>query len=187
VSVELYERAVVDRLRVPVDEGGLGYTQDTCGMEPDARIPAMSGKEYVSVFAGERRSTQDGCLETEVSFNVALVERVNEPLDRVGESTMGAIGNGLKARAAKVVADLMKHENLYSVMNNVNDLLDEQAGEPVSGYCEPAWFKGDRGPEWVGPDLLEADEEDGYYCACRIILMFGPARRVQSLDTPFGA
>lgn len=178
MSREAYCLAIVDRLRVAVISGGLGFDKDTCNVAPDARVPAMSGKEFVAVYAGDEKGVQEGCQEDEVYFYVAVFRRVNEPMDRLGREETLKLFTGLAARARRVRNDLI--ENEYAVMNAANAYRNTEFGTTVDGYCEPAWYKADRGPEWVPPSALEADADMENYCAMRVILQFGPARLIQN-------
>lgn len=179
MSLRCLKAAVLAQLRLAVLSGGMGYEAKNCDLGPPDGQPApMAGKFWVSIHDGGEGSEQEGCLEETFGIRLTVSERIDVPLDRVGQKTIDEALLGLNDRCMAIRAMMVNYQ--YTIMNAANTLINAQTGGPFDGFNEPLFYEGPAGPaELVSGDWFHAEPEE--LAAVRKTLRFGRAKRIQKI------
>jgi hypothetical protein len=164
-------------------ESGLGYDQRTCDIRDDGKPTPRCGKIYLAIYAGPTRSQMKNALDEYYSFRLMLTQRVNVPLDRIGDAELAsktARDTGFNKRAHLV--KILCHQNwqiLFLANNYLVDLFPD--ADILYGFAEAAQFTGMDVPVLVGGEHFSAS--DSKDVGLKAEMRFDGARRLQ----PIGA
>jgi len=171
-------RAVRDEIR-----GTLAYPAASCELTFDGRPTPRSGKVFVGVHRGERRSLHRECLEEDLGVAVTLTMRINEPPDRWGPDLIGKVEAGLDDRADQLRVCVHRDCKDYRIIRAANKLLgagtDGYSG--INGFVEPLSFQQIDQPRIVGAGWFLAKPE-AVELGLAVTLRFGGAKVLQTLD-----
>jgi hypothetical protein len=182
--------ALLLSVRNAIRSAGFGYSQTTCeiGVDPGRPQPRC-GEVFITVWEGASTSTNDNCLMEYFAWNLTLTQRVQQPLDRIGDMLLTrelaqkrTPGRpSFNARARQLATFL--HMN-WAVLGDANTILVNLAedGNSVYGFCEPARYRGMETPTLVGGEWFSADPE-AQEVGLKADLRFEDCRRMQAIGT----
>ncbi|MCI0333549.1 MAG: hypothetical protein L0228_10040 [Planctomycetes bacterium] len=173
--------AVREKLRLPTDQGGAGYAETECDVEPDQDVPATSGQVYVAVMPGgwqpgERHAKSGGVRDMVYSLSVMVARRIgNVPRDRRTDVFM----NNLASIDADVERIIKALDWQQSVVNAASGILQQLSGSSqpfihplVAGQVGP--------PALVGAEVFSA-AAGVQPAGMKRVIPFGNARLIQTL------
>jgi hypothetical protein len=184
--------ALLISVRDAIRTAGYGYDATSCEIMDNGQPTERAGNIFLAVHQGSPRSTALNYMDEMYDFSVTLTQRVDVPLDRVGDQMLAsklaqksAPGPGVLSfnkRADQLRAFL--HMN-WQILGNANNNLI--AWEPdanfVYGFCEPAHYSGAEKPYLVGPEWFNAEPSPGAPIGLVSELKFEDCRRLQAIET----
>lgn len=171
--------AVLARLRAAVPNG-CGYAASHCDEgPPDGQPPPSAGTFWVSVHDGEWSQTAEGYVEETFGVYLTVSERINVPIDRIGQKAVEEATKGINDRCNTIRAVMINQK--YTIMNAANTTINALTDGPYDGFNEPLFYEGATGAELVTGDWFHGAVEKA--AGIRKTLRFGRARRLQKIGS----
>lgn len=170
--------AVRNTLRLPIVDGGAGYSDAQCDIEPDEMAPATVGEVYVVVMCGgyqpgPRHRSSGGINDTVYGIDITVIKRIAQvPRDRHGSAYI----NNLSALSPEIGKVYNALDWNYDLITAANVLITANTGS-VEGFMEPLKFSGiEKRPRIVGGDVLGSDAKSKAVGLARMISFHGARR-----------
>lgn len=185
--------ALLYAVRDAIRNADWGYDAATCDLSvPTGQPPqGFGGDVYVAVHQLATASEMDNALDEYFGFALTLTLRVGKvPVSRIGDKLLASNlarrtgPNGSRSFNARAEQLRSVHHMGWGIIQDANTNL--AAWEPdalvVSGFCEPARYRGMEIPYLVGAEWFQA-EPDSDNLGLVAALRFEEARRLQPLAT----